>query len=83
MEESIPSVSLLCLFHMTYEHRENITDHLINTLETEVEGKIVSSFYLFFFVVFKAKKFSFSNVPPSHFSFFSSNFSFFFFSCML
>jgi len=71
MEESIPSVSLLCLFHMTYEHRENITDHLINTLETEVEGKIVSSFYLFFFFVgFKAKKIFIFKCPAFSFFFF-------------
>ena len=52
MEESIPSsfFFVMSLSHHIRASRKNITDHLINTLETEVEGKIVSFFQLFLFV---------------------------------
>merc|ERR1711911_526230 len=40
----------MTLSHHIRASRKNITDHLINTLETEVEGKIVSFFQLFLFV---------------------------------
>lgn len=53
MEESIPSsfFFVMSLSHHIRASRKNITDHLINTLETEVEGKIVSFFQLFFLFV--------------------------------